>query len=160
MSERHIYPAMDRGLVEALSVALLEQTPPSESHRRMRARILAGAENGAGIRVQRAEEGQWRTVFPGVQIRHLHVDREAGAQMALWRLAAGACIPGHGHRIGEECLVLEGSIVQAGTSYVAGDFLFAPAGSPHPCLVAEGGAVLLIRGELPPASLVAPPEHM
>lgn len=160
MSEREMYPEMDRSLVEALSAALREQTPPTESQRRMRARILAGAESASCTRVQRVAEGQWRAVLPGVEIRHLHVDREAGVQMALWRLAAGACIPGHSHRLAEECLVLEGSIVQAGTDYVAGDFLFAPAGSPHPRIEARGGAVLLIRGELPPESLVTPPEHM
>jgi len=140
----------------------------SEVRARIRQRILAATQSppsrqvcaeevAAGTRIQRAEDGEWRPIFPGVSLRHLSVDRVAGTQLALWRLAPGARIPPHRHQQAEECLVVDGSVQHAGAVYRAGDFLHAAAGSPHEAFETTTGATLLIRGELPPARLVTPP---
>ncbi len=157
-------------LASGLADALQDVSPERAQREGMRARILAScgdstsqqatdraAQVKAGTTVQRSTDGTWLPVFPGVHIRHLSIDRGAGVQLALWRLDPGAAIPQHTHRLTEECLVVEGGIVHAGVAYGAGDFLLAAAGSPHDVFESPLGALLLIRGELPPSRLVAAP---
>ena len=139
-SERALEDALAGLMGDALAAPPLAR-PIRE---RLRARVL---ERAAGIRVIRANDGEWRTVLPGISIKRLNHDAERGTETNLWRLVAGAIIPGHDHRDDEECLVLEGSIVQEGIEYCAGDYLLAPAGSRHAPLHSPAGALLLIRSQ-------------
>ena len=178
MSDRPRWPNLTTmpaliGLASGLADALQDVPPELGMRERMRARILAACGDTArrqssadptravqvkaGTTVQRSTDGAWLPVFPGVHIRHLSIDRDAGVQLALWRLDPGATIPQHTHRLTEECLVVEGGILHAGSAYGAGDFLLAAAGSPHEVFESPSGALLLIRGELPPSRLVAAP---
>ena len=100
------------------------------------------------MQVVRKQEGQWRDILPGVSIKVLREDNAEQSQTTLWRLQPGASVPRHQHSQNEECLILEGSIVHAGTEYFAGDYLLSPVGMPHENFVAPQGALFLIRGEI------------
>lgn len=122
------------------------QVPPMDAslRERLRTRVL---ERAAGIHVVRADAGQWVPLGPGISIKRLRVDAGLGNETTLWRLDVGAVIPPHAHQDDEECLVLEGSIIQDGIEYRVGDYLHALAGSRHSPLSAPRGALLLIRSQ-------------
>jgi len=111
----------------------------------MRERLLDRA--GREMVVTRREEQRWQSFLPGIRVKILHTDTEAGVQTALWRLDAGARIPAHPHDQDEECYVLEGSLEHRGERFEAGDYMMAPAGSRHSQIRAPEGAIMLIRGE-------------
>ncbi len=138
--------APDEVLLAALAGLLPDAHPPAARARALRARLLAAA-GGQGARLLRAGEGAWHPFLPGISLRLLHLDEAAGTQTALWRLAPGAVVPPHPHSHEEECLVLEGSVVQEGVEFAAGDFLVVAAGQWHPAFRSPGGALLMIRGE-------------
>ena len=101
--------ALDAEIAGMLGSALQAPRLAAPLRERLRERVL---ERAAGIHVVRAEAGTWVTLMPGISIKRLHQDREAGSETNLWRLSAGAIIPEHDHRSDEECLVVEGSILQ------------------------------------------------
>ena len=137
----------DELLLAALAGLLPEQRPADEAG--LRARVIARA-TAPRTRVLRADEGEWVPMFPGIRIKTLRRDEGEGTQTTLWRLEPGAVVPPHPHHHEEECLVLEGSVVHAGSEYFAGDYLLAPVGERHQPFVAPKGALLLIRSELLP----------
>jgi anti-sigma factor ChrR (cupin superfamily) len=137
-------PAIDAQLAGEMATGLAAAPMPDAVRERLRARIL---ERAAGIRVVRADAGEWIPLLPGISIKRLRSDRERRSETNLWRLDAGAIIPEHDHHDDEECLVLEGSIIQDGVEYRAGDYLHARAGSRHVPLRTPHGALLLIRSQ-------------
>lgn len=138
-------------LLAAMAGLVPELMPPDDVRLRMRAAILARAA-GAGTSTHniRADEGEWQPLLPGIAVKTLHRNADAGAQTTLWRLEPGACIPPHTHSRDEECLLLEGSILLDGSEYFPGDYVFAKAGESHGVISAPRGALFLIRGELVP----------
>jgi len=133
-------------LLFAVLAGLVPEQEPAEAMRlAMRERILAHAANPKGMTVLRAAEGEWRPILPGIRIKSLR--KGEGTETTLWRIDAGATVPPHPHRQSEECLVLEGSVVQGGVEYYAGDFLLAPAGLDHEAFESPRGALLMIRSE-------------
>jgi anti-sigma factor ChrR (cupin superfamily) len=132
-------------LLAALAGLMPEQLPEASVRSAMRARILAQATQPKGMTVLRADEGEWRPILPGIRIKSLR--KGDGTETTLWRLDAGAVVPAHPHRHQEECLVLEGSVIQGGVEYLAGDFLLAEAGLPHDEFHSPRGALLMIRSE-------------
>jgi anti-sigma factor ChrR (cupin superfamily) len=100
--------------------------------------------------VLRADEGEWRPAFVGIRIKTLRLDPVAGTETSLWRLAPGAQVPRHVHRLEEECLVLEGSVEHDGTEYHVGDYVLAAPHARHAPFTTRTGALLLIRGETVP----------
>ena len=69
------------------------------------------------------------TVHPGIERLSLHA---FGAEHTeLIRLAPGAAAPQHRHAGGEECLVLEGELIDDDGRYPAGTWLRLPVGSSH-----------------------------
>lgn len=132
----------------AANAGLIPELVPAEP---MRQRILATIMQRVAIpamQVTRKSEGEWRDIFPGVSIKTLREDLNERSQTSLWRLQPGASVPKHQHSQNEECLVLEGSIVHAGTEYFVGDYLLSPTGMPHDHFIAPNGALFLIRGEI------------
>lgn len=140
-------------LLAAAQAGLLpDHVPPADVAARLRATLLSRLST-ASMRVTRADEGQWRAVLPGVRIKRLRGGADDETETNLWRLDPGAVLPPHEHRLDEECLVLEGSVIHDGIAYHAGDYLLAFAGRPHGLFRSPDGALLLIRGErLPQAS--------
>jgi quercetin dioxygenase-like cupin family protein len=101
----------------------------------------------------RAHEGQWRLLAPGLEIKLLLVDRDAGSQSFLLRLAPGCHLPAHDHHSAEECLLLEGDMRIGEHSYTTGDFHVALPGSQHPAITTRNGGVVFIRSQLRPEML-------
>lgn len=132
-------------LLAALAGLLPEQEPAPAVRLAMRDRILARAALPAGMTVVRADQGEWRPILPGIRIKSLR--KGEGTETTLWRIDAGAVVPRHPHRHQEECLILEGSVVQSGVEYFAGDFLLAEPGLDHEAFHSPQGALLMIRSE-------------
>lgn len=136
--------ALDAEDIGLLTGALKPQPVDPGLRERLRTRVL---ERAAGIQVVRAEAGHWQPLAAGITIKRLRVDSGRSNETTLWRLEAGAVIPPHAHEDDEECLVLEGSIIQDGIEYRVGDYLHALPGSRHSPLSAPHGALLLIRSQ-------------
>ena len=139
---------LDPEIVAAIAGALRPVALEASRAQCLRGRVLAAASAGTG-NVVRAQDGEWRTYLPGLQVKPLHRDRRAGSFTALWRLAPGASIPPHRHQLDEECLILEGHVLVDGQEYRAGDYMLAHSGSLHSELMSPHGALLMIRGEDP-----------
>jgi quercetin dioxygenase-like cupin family protein len=137
--------ALDAPLAGELATGLVAETMPSAVRERLRARVL---ERAGGIHVVRADAGEWVTLLPGIAVKRLRRDPVQRTETNLWRLDPGTIIPAHDHQEDEECLVLQGSIVQDAVEYHAGDYLHARAGSRHVPLRAPHGALLLIRSQM------------
>jgi anti-sigma factor ChrR (cupin superfamily) len=132
----------------AANAGLIPELQPEDSARkRMLAAIMQQAE-AASMQIIRKEQGQWLDILPGVSIKILREDSAEKSQTTLWRLQPGASVPKHQHKQNEECLILEGSIIHAGTEYFVGDYLLSPTGVPHDYFIAPQGALFLIRGEI------------
>lgn len=141
----------DALLLAALAGLVPDAEPGADARGRMRAALLAKASKPAPTtHVLRADEGEWKPLLPGIRIKTLRIDREKATQTTLWRVEPGARVPSHAHSHEEECLVIEGSIVQSGIEYFAGDYLLADAGEKHAPFDSPRGALFLIRGELVP----------
>jgi len=134
-------------LLAANAGLIPELAPPDDMRRRMLSGIMNNIEPKS-MQVVRQGDGQWHDILPGVSIKILREDRSDNSQTTLWRLQPGASVPRHHHSRDEECLVLEGSILDAGTEYFPGDYLLSPAGVPHEHFTAPNGALFLIRGEI------------
>ena len=102
----------------------------------------------ARMRLVRADKRRWRPIAPGVDVVLLHSDPVQQQTSVLVRLAAGARMLAHEHLAAEESLLLEGDLRIGDQSFVAGDFMVAPAGSRHPELASDKGCVAYIRGNL------------
>jgi anti-sigma factor ChrR (cupin superfamily) len=98
----------------------------------------------------RKQEGDWRTLAPGVSIKMLLVDQVAGFQSFLLRLAPGCQLPAHDHGALEECLLLEGDMLIGDRHYTAGDYHAALPGSRHAPLSTRNGGLVFLRSELRP----------
>ena len=96
----------------------------------------------------KAAEGEWIEVADGAEKKLLFADRKLGTESFLLRLAPDAMLPGHAHRMAEECLMLEGEMDIGDLHLVAGDFHVFAAGTRHPRLSSETGALAYLRGEL------------
>ena len=145
----------DALLLAALAGLVPDAEPGADARGRMRAALMAKVSKPAPTtHVLRADEGEWKPLLPGIHIKTLRIDREKGTQTTLWRLDPGARVPPHPHPYEEECLVIEGSIIQNGIEYLPGDFLLADVGERHARFDSPRGALFLIRGELVPDILV------
>ena len=140
--ERHLTP---------LATLLPAVTPPAAVWDTIAA-ALDAASPPATVTV-RYPEGEWRRLGPGVDIKLLLVDREAGFQSFLLRLAPGSRLPAHDHHATEECLLLEGDMLIGDRAYVAGDYHAALSGSRHETISTRNGGLVFLRGELRPELL-------
>lgn len=131
--------------MQLLAEALAPIAPPA----RLRERVLRQARASAGLTELysvRADEGDWRTILPGVELKMLFADSATGAESFLLRLAPGASLPPHQHAGHEECMVVQGEIAMGTTTLTAGDYHLAPRGVAHDTIVSRTGALLFLRG--------------
>ena len=79
----------------------------------------------------------WRpTPYPGVEWKKLAfdarpLDEGGGLSTVMLRFAPGASYGAHRHPRGEQYLVLEGSLEDAGETYGKGSYVWHPPGSVH-----------------------------
>lgn len=87
--------------------------------------------------------GEWTGKFPGWLWKDLrNVD---GVAVSLWQLAAGQADHAHSHSDGDEHIfVLSGELESNGRQFIAGDYIFRPAGAIHSSSSAVGAEMLLI----------------
>ncbi len=104
----------------------------------------------------RAAEGSWQSVSAGAAIKILFENPDDGFRSFLLRLEPGGRLPGHVHAYTEECLVLEGELIIAGTRFAAGDFHVAHPGSEHEELTSEIGGLVYVRASTKELYLDAP----
>ena len=138
MAKGSSIPEMDELAVMAALVAP-DAAPRPELRARLMKSIEATAKKPSIGTIVRPSDTAWENLVPGVDIRPL-----LGRKTMLVRMAAGARLPEHEHRYGEQCLVLEGSVRSDDVEAHAGDFTFMPAGSLHGQLYSETGCLLLI----------------
>lgn len=105
-------------------------------------------EKSPNTRNVRTNELTWEPFLPGIERKVLFVDKAAMVSGILYRVAAGASVPNHGHALIEECLVLEGEIEVDGMTIRAGELHMALPGSRHGPLSSRPGALVYIRGDL------------
>lgn len=139
-------PELLAPLLEGLRPATLEPARKAALRDRLLSRVAAVEE--PAMTLVREDEGQWVKLLPKVYLKTLRIDRESRDQTTLWRLEPGAIVPAHEHTQPEECLILDGSLLWSGKTYLKGDYLLAPVGLHHPTFTSPDGALLLIRGEL------------
>ena len=78
------------------------------------------------------DELPWQeSKFPGIKIKVLMEDKDAGLITALFRCEPGARLPLHEHTAIEQTYVLEGSLVDDEGEATAGNYVWRPAGSRH-----------------------------
>src|SRR5690606_22695315 len=150
-------------LTMAVTTALLESqtpiTPDAARNDRIRTRVIAaahasrdaasavsGAFDANGLFTLRAEEGEWVSVAPTLEIKLLRQDLHSRSY--LLRTHPGARMPPHQHvDVEEECYVLEGEARIGDLRLTQGDFHLAPRGVPHDWLCSDSGALLLLRAD-------------
>jgi anti-sigma factor ChrR (cupin superfamily) len=131
----------------ALSMALPPVTPPPAVKDRLLATIGKPKRVVREMGALRADEGEWRAGgVPGVSYKPLYLDRASGLLTMLVRMEPGTVYPQHRHAKAEQCLILDGDVIQEGQVYGPGDFTWARAGSLHPEFRTENGNLLLIVG--------------
>jgi ChrR Cupin-like domain len=91
----------------------------------------------------------WRSVSAGVDMACLF--GHGPVVSMLVRVAPGACLPGHGHRLDEDCLMLEGELFIGDILMRVGDFQHAPRHGRHLAGSSEDGALFYFHGALPGA---------
>ena len=121
----------------------------------MTSAVTPNATNHEGLgprssRLVRVDELPWeKTMFPGVEVKTLLLDRQQGLLTALLRMAPGACLPDHEHMLIEQTYVLEGRLLdkegpEVGLEVGPGEFVWRPAGSRHAVWTPDGALMIAI----------------
>jgi anti-sigma factor ChrR (cupin superfamily) len=131
--------------IEALLLEVATPLPPPAG---LRARVLQYVSTAAAQPLTlRSGEG-WQPLLPGIEVKQLLVDPQAGTRSVLLRAAPGASLPPHQHYGYEECVVLEGEIRIGELTLGPGDYHCMPAGSVHPEVSARSAALVYLRSAL------------
>lgn len=141
-------PVSDETLDPTVLERLLEDQSPESPPERLRAKVLARAhaETIMTAHTVRAHEGVWKPVLPGIEVKTLRFDPQARTVSFLLRAQAGASLPAHGHRMLEECVVLEGEFTMGDVTFRAGDFVTGHPGEAHPATSTRTGVLVYLRG--------------
>ena len=131
-----------------LAEAVPPAAPPTGLWEKIAARLPGADGKIPGTTTIREDEGDWTPMAPGVEMKLLFRDPEAGMRSFLVRFAAGARFGGHPHQRFEECLVLEGDLAFGDLRLRAGDYHLVTPGAEHPVAVSQGGCLLFLRGEI------------
>lgn len=148
--------AEDAELVQQLALAM-QPTELSEARRAaLRQQVMQRTQVAApaGTTTLRVHDdnkiAQWLAISPQIQIRVLRIDKAAGNQTILMRVAPGGIIPRHQHTQEEEFVILDGECHIGTHRLCAGDVHIAAAGSWHDDITTQSGVLVLLRGEYPP----------
>lgn len=84
----------------------------------------------------------------GIYVKALRYDEQTKrSPTILLKFDAGAKYPYHNHPGGEELFVLEGSVIIAGQTLNAGDYLYTPVDFKHSVTTETGCTLLLVIPE-------------
>lgn len=148
MDKKILDAATQAALAKALKPAPLSPDRQQAIYARLMQRLHAPTESPSGTRTIRSNQLSWNKIDERIEVKILYRNPERNEQLALIRCYAGARLPAHPHHQDEECLVLEGSIRIGQHIINQGDLHIAQAGSAHDVIIAEHGAVLLLRSEI------------
>jgi anti-sigma factor ChrR (cupin superfamily) len=128
------------------------QPPRPDVRERLMARVLADVPPvPAGFAFSLAGSDRWYPhPVPGIRMRVLSMNREAGYATLLLDVSPGVRFPPHHHSGAEECYVISGSVYTCSRRMGPGDFLHADGGTDHGELWTDEGAQVI---------LVVPPEE-
>lgn len=116
--------------------------PPPGLKARVVAAIMASHHSQSdGKEVNPFDAGNWRNVFPGVEMKRLWAKGPK-----LMRCAPASIIPAHDHRQHEHLFVVSGDFLLEGRRFSIGDHLSSPPGSHHDAGTTQTGCVLLLYG--------------
>lgn len=131
--------------IEAL---LLEATAALAPPAGLRARVLQHVNMASTQALTLRNDEGWQPLLPGIEMKPLLVDRQAGTRSILLRAKPGASLPAHSHHGYEECVVLLGDVQIGELTLRPGDYHCMPAGSVHPEISSRGGALVYLRNAL------------
>lgn len=132
-------------LHEALALSAAEIAPPAGLREQILERARKAAQAPEHTLTVFADQDNWKTILPGVHMKHLYADQ--GARSFLLRLDPGAVLPGHPHDGDEECMVLSGELYLGDFRVAAGDYHLARRGSRHGDIRAPNGALIFLRSK-------------
>jgi anti-sigma factor ChrR (cupin superfamily) len=145
---------MDDRILVALARAAEKATaaPPAGARERLLDRLRKlSSPVPHGFSLRPAEEEGWILhPVPGIRMKVLSINRDAGYAMLLLDVPPQTRFPAHHHSGAEECYVLSGSLVTYGRRLGPGDFIHADRGTAHDELWTEEGCRVL---------LIAPPDE-
>lgn len=137
-----------RSVTDDLAYAARPQAPPPAARQRVLEAIgepPPARQERDGVRFVHPDRLGWRrTPFAGVEVKILHLDRQAGRVTLLTRLAPGTLYPTHRHDGFEEIYVVDGDVLVNGVAMRAGDYCSAAAGSLHEGVRTTGGCTYIV----------------
>ena len=126
----------------AIASNIIPTMPAPEVAERIKTKLMQRAQADSH-QFMFANQGEWKTVLAGVQMKLLH--KTGKQQSFLLKLAANASIPAHAHTHDEESFVLQGKVMIEGIMCSEGDYHYALAGSQHQAISTVEGCTLLIK---------------
>ena len=147
-------PALDADINALLDEAIAPRPMDAAATARVKSRLLDRVARDCSARhaTVAADEGRWRDLGGGLQMKILH--RDGDVMSYLVRMAPGSQLPAHRHPIDEECVVMEGAVSIAGRRIGSGGFHLGRKDVLHEPLVSEEGALLFLRGAVPDEALL------
>lgn len=135
---------LDEVVMAEISQSLLPTTPAMEVVDRIKLKLMSRIKEGAGHQAfVFANQGTWKTICEGVQVKLLHKSTEG--KSLLIKMAANSRLPYHEHLNDEESFVVDGEVWLDGILCFAGDYHYATAGGSHHDIHTKTGCTLLVR---------------
>jgi len=135
-------PVLNEAINMAFASKIIATTPAPEIASRIKSKLMQRVKS-QNHQFVFANQGEWKQVIEGVQIKLL---RQEGEQKSfLLKMMANSSIPSHAHSKDEESFVIEGSVELEGILCHAGDYHFAQAGSHHQTIRSTQGCTLLVK---------------
>ena len=128
--------------IDELIAQSIEPVAPPVS---IRAQILGTIRNvPQNSMTLREEEGRWKPILPGVDMKRLSRDQKRGTVTVLLRFQPGSTLPEHDHHGNEQTYVIEGSCCIGSVGLAKGDFHQVDAGEHHGTVISKEGCTLLL----------------
>jgi anti-sigma factor ChrR (cupin superfamily) len=126
---------------ELIAQSIEPVAPPVSVRSQILSGILNVPQNSTTIR---EEEGRWKPVVPGVDMKRLSKDQGRNTVTLLLRFQPGSTLPEHDHRGNEQTYVVEGSCYIGSVGLTKGDFHRVESGEHHGTVVSSEGCLLLL----------------
>lgn len=91
----------------------------------------------------------WSSYLEGVDAAVLHAHGDVASM--LIRIAPGGAAPDHGHKLNEDCFMLEGDMFLGDILMRPGDYQLAPVGCQHVGISSDTGGLFYFHGAIPPS---------
>jgi anti-sigma factor ChrR (cupin superfamily) len=135
-------PVLSDEINAAIASKITPTIPAPEVAMRIKTKLMQRVQAGTQ-HFTFANQGEWESVFEGVQIKLLY--KNGKQKSFLMKMAENTSVPGHLHAHDEESFVLEGSVVLEGILCHVGDYHYAQAGSQHQVMKSAEGCMLLVK---------------